>query len=157
MLLQALSEKIVPKSAAKASHLMLANSTVKGRAQYSGNCENSDSSTSAEYTQSSNSTFASMDISACTPKEKEQQKFPIKETRRLIALSHEMLEILNVLDPGHSVNKGRVLKELIVPILKLSQYEWGIGEIDEIEFKARKLHCSKLTKDLLKCYKYESM
>ena len=82
-------------------------------------------------------------------------KFPVKGHQRLIKLCNELLEVLNVLDPGCSVNRGRVLKEMIGPVMKLSQYELDVGEIDEVEFKLRKMYCSKLAKDLIECYKFE--
>ena len=148
MLLQALGAKVAPKFAGKASDLMLANSARRNKKQSSCNYETNHSSTLPEDAQSGNSSFASIHISSCTPEEKVKPKFAVKETQRLITLSNEILEILTVLDPGHSVNKGRVLKELIVPILKLSQYEFDMGEIDEVEFKTRKVYCSKLTKDV---------
>ena len=93
--------------------------------------------------------------SSSEAQEDEEDKFPVKQYQRLIRLCNELLEVLNVLDPGASVNRGRVLKEMIGPVMKLSQHELDVGEIDEVEFKLRKMYCSKLAKDLVECYKYE--
>ena len=87
--------------------------------------------------------------------EDDEEKFPVKQYQKLIRLCNELLEVLNVLDPGASVNRGRVLKEMIGPVMKLSQNELENGEIDEVEFKLRKMYCSKLAKDLVECYKFE--
>ena len=79
----------------------------------------------------------------------------IAKERRLITLCNEILEVLNVLDPGLSPNRGRVLKELISPFMSVSNYELKSETIDEKEFKMRKTFCSKLAKDLVECYKFE--
>ena len=75
--------------------------------------------------------------------------------RRLTSLCNDILEVLNVLDPGVSSNRGRVLKEIIPPIMNISNYELENGIIDQSEWKSRKTYCSKLAKDLVECYKFE--
>lgn len=79
----------------------------------------------------------------------------MRDARRLIELCNELLSVLDVLDPGISVNRGRVIKELIAPIMKLSQCELDCGSIDGVEFKLRKMYCAKLAKDMVECYKFE--
>ena len=115
----------------------------------------SDDDSSSDTSRSSCSSLPSSCETSSPAHEDESPKFPEKETRRLIKLCNELLEILNVLDPGCSVNRGRVLKELIGPVMKLSQHELDSGHIDSVEFKLRKMYCSKLAKDLVECYKYE--
>jgi len=79
----------------------------------------------------------------------------IDKSRRLINLCNEILEVLDVLDPGMSPNRGRILKILISPIMAVSNHELQTQVIDQTEFKLRKMYCSKLAKDLVYCYKYE--
>ena len=116
----------------------------------------SDDESSSDTSRSSCSSLpSSCDTPSSEAHEEEEEKFPVKQYQKLIRLCNELLEVLNVLDPGASVNRGRVLKEMIGPVMKLSQYELDIGEIDEVEFKLRKMYCSKLAKDLVECYKFE--
>ena len=153
MLLRVLSAKTTTKSTTNATPKLELPETLKMRQDKSLPTSDDDSTSSDSASRSSCSSVPSSDTSSSAAEE--SPKFPVKETRRLIKLCNELLEILNVLDPGSSVNRGRVLKELIGPVMKLSQHELDAGEIDSIEFKLRKMYCSKLAKDLVECYKYE--
>ena len=66
-----------------------------------------------------------------------------------------LLQVLDQLEPGMSPNRGRVLKELIAPVMTVSTHELKTNAIDQTEFKLRKMYCSKLAKDLIHCYKFE--
>ena len=153
MLLRVLSAKTTTKSTTNVTTKLELPETLKMRQEKSLPTSDDDSTSSDSASRSSCSSLPSSDTSSLAAEG--SPKFPVKETRRLIKLCNELLEILNVLDPGSSVNRGRVLKELIGPVMKLSQNELDAGEIDSIEFKLRKMYCSKLAKDLVECYKYE--
>jgi len=79
----------------------------------------------------------------------------LSKKRRLIAICNDILEVLDQLEPGMSPNRGRVLKELIAPVMTVSTHELKTNAIDQTEFKLRKMYCSKLAKDLIHCYKFE--
>lgn len=152
VLLRVLSAKLSAKPPAIAKKTELPETTkVREKA-----ITTSDDESSSDTSRSSCSSLpSSCDTSSPTHEKEELPKFPVKEYQRLIKLCNELLEVLNVLDPGCSVNRGRVLKEMIGPVMKLSQYELDIGEIDDVGFKLRKMYCSKLAKDLVECYKFE--
>ena len=157
VLLRVLSEKLSSKSSATTKKLVLPETPKTKEKPIS---TSDDDESSSDTSRSSLSSLpSSCDTSSSTPsslaEEAESPKFPVAEHRRLIRLCNELLEVLNVLDPGCSVNRGRVLKEMIGPVMKLSQHELDVGDIDEVEFKLRKMYCSKLAKDLIECYKYE--
>ena len=157
VLLRVLSEKLSSKSSANTKKLVLPEHPKTKEKPIS---TSDDDESSSDTSRSSLSSLpSSCDTSSSTPsssiEETESPRFPVVEHRRLIRLCNELLEVLNVLDPGCSVNRGRVLKEMIGPVMKLSQHELEVGDIDEVEFKLRKMYCSKLAKDLIECYKYE--
>ena len=154
VLLRVLSAKLTsqPKPTSKKPQLPENPKTVERSIPISDDESSSDTSRSSC---SSLPSSCETPSSSSESQEEEEDKFPVKQYQRLIRLCNELLEVLNVLDPGASVNRGRVLKEMIGPVMKLSQHELDVGEIDEVEFKLRKMYCSKLAKDLVECYKYE--
>ena len=145
-MLRVLSAKLSSKSTAAAKKI---SETLKCRDKA---IPTSDDESSSD---TSRSSCSSLPSSCDTSSPAHEEEFPVKGHQRLIKLCNELLEVLNVLDPGCSVNRGRVLKEMIGPVMKLSQYELDVGEIDDVEFKLRKMYCSKLAKDLVECYKFE--
>ena len=150
-MLRVLSAKLSSKSTAVAKKVEIPE-TLKCRDKA---IPTSDDESSSDTSRSSCSSLPSSCDTSSPNHEEEVPKFPVTAYQRLIKLCNELLEVLNVLDPGCSVNRGRVLKEMIGPVMKLSQYELDLGEIDDVEFKLRKMYCSKLAKDLVECYKFE--
>jgi len=73
----------------------------------------------------------------------------------VVALS--LLSVLDKLDPGASRNRGKVLKDLIKPFMKLAESELNSGVIDEAAFKIRKKMAQQFAKDLITCYKHENV
>lgn len=73
----------------------------------------------------------------------------------VVALS--LLTVLDKLDPGASRNRGKVLKDLIKPFMKLAECELKEGAIDEAGFKIRKKMAQQFAKDLITCYKHENV
>jgi len=73
----------------------------------------------------------------------------------VVALS--LLAVLDKLDPGASRNRGKVLKDLIKPFMKLAECELKDGIIDESDFKIRKKMAQQFAKDLINCYKHENV
>ena len=73
----------------------------------------------------------------------------------MVALS--LLTVLDKLDPGASRNRGKVLKDLIKPFMKLAECELKEGAIDEAGFKIRKKMAQQFAKDLITCYKHENV
>ena len=73
----------------------------------------------------------------------------------VVALS--LLSVLDKLDPGASRNRGKVLKDLIKPFMKLAECELKAGVIDESDFKIRKKMAQQFAKDLINCYKHENV
>ena len=73
----------------------------------------------------------------------------------VVALS--LLTVLDKLDPGASRNRGKVLKDLIKPFMKLAECELKEGAIDEAGFKTRKKMAQQFAKDLITCYKHENV
>ena len=76
---------------------------------------------------------------------------------RVTALALSLLKILDKLDPGASRNRGKILKDLIKPYMKLAEYELSEGIVDEDTFRARKVMAQHFAKDLIQCYKYETL
>ena len=156
MLLRVLSAKLTSQPSATTKKPQLPENPKTGEKSIPISDDESSSDTSRSSCSSLPSSCDTPSSSSSEPQEEdEEDKFPVKQYQRLIRLCNELLEVLNVLDPGASVNRGRVLKEMIGPVMKLSQHELDTGEIDEVEFKLRKMYCSKLAKDLVECYKYE--
>lgn len=75
---------------------------------------------------------------------------------RLTVLSLSLLETLSCLDPGASRNRGKILKDLIKPFMKVAQHKFETGEIDEAAYVARKAVATDFAKDLITCYKFEN-
>ena len=73
----------------------------------------------------------------------------------VVALS--LLTVLDKLDPGASRNRGKVLKDLIKPFMKLAECELKEGAIDEAGFRIRKKMAQQFAKDLITCYKHENV
>jgi hypothetical protein len=73
----------------------------------------------------------------------------------VVALS--LLAVLDKLDPGASRNRGKVLKDVIKPFMKLAECELKEGVIDEAGFKTRKKMAQQFAKDLITCYKHENV
>ena len=73
----------------------------------------------------------------------------------VVALS--LLSVLDKLDPGASRNRGKVLKDLIKPFMKLAECELALGTIDETAFKTCKKMAQQFAKDLITCYQYENI
>lgn len=73
----------------------------------------------------------------------------------IIALCLELLGSLNVLDPGASRNRGKILKELIKPFMFVAEADRKSGILDEKQFAHSKRGCAAFAKDLVLCYKYE--
>ena len=151
-MLRVLSGKLSSKSVTSTKKIELPETLKTKEKTMSGSTLSDDESSSDASSITSSSDTSSPSSSSSMA---ESPKFPLKEYQRLIRLCNELLEVLNVLDPGCSVNRGRVLKELIGPVMKQSQYELDVGQIDSVEFKLRKMYCAKLAKDLVECYKFE--
>ena len=78
-----------------------------------------------------------------------------EDWRRHIELCSDLLATLDVVDPGTSRNRGKILKDLIPPYMKLAEHGLKTGQISKEEFEIRKRACSKFAKDLIQCFKYE--
>ena len=76
---------------------------------------------------------------------------------RLTVVSLSLLSVLDRLDPGSSRNRGKILKDLIKPFMKLAECELKSGKIDQKTFQGRKQTAQQLAKDLISCYKYENV
>ena len=76
---------------------------------------------------------------------------------RLTVVSLSILSVLDRLDPGASRNRGKILKDLIKPFMKLAECEFKAGKIDETAFKLRKTTAQELAKDLITCYRHENV
>ena len=81
----------------------------------------------------------------------------IQDWDKLTALALELLDTLSRLDPGASRNRGKVLKDLIKPFMKLAELELQTQKIDAEAYAKRKNMAKEYAKDLIMCYRYESI
>ena len=80
----------------------------------------------------------------------------IQDWNKLTALALELLDTLSRLDPGASRNRGKVLKDLIKPFMKLAELELQTQKIDAEAYAKRKNMAKEFAKDLIMCYRYEN-
>ena len=80
----------------------------------------------------------------------------IQDWSKLTALALELLDTLSRLDPGASRNRGKVLKDLIKPFMKLAELELQTQKIDAEAYAKRKNMAKEFAKDLIMCYRYEN-
>ena len=85
------------------------------------------------------------------------QSSTIQDWLKLTALAIDLLDTLGNIDPGASRNRGKILKDLIKPFMKIAEFELAEQKIDSETFAKRKNMAKDFAKDLIMCYKYENM
>ena len=85
------------------------------------------------------------------------QSSTIQDWLKLTALALDLLGTLGSIDPGASRNRGKILKDLIKPFMKIAEFELAEQKIDSETFAKRKNMAKDFAKDLIMCYKYENM
>ena len=70
---------------------------------------------------------------------------------RIVELGEEFMEVVLVLEPGYSLNRGRLLRQLHLPRLKLAEFKLKSGEISKQEFKLIAMTSVRDTRITVKC------
>ena len=74
-----------------------------------------------------------------------------KKIERQVRLGTDLLRVVEVLEPGCSLNRGRILRQLHLPTLKLAKIRLKAGEISKGEFLAVTKEAIKNMKEAVKC------
>ena len=77
--------------------------------------------------------------------------FSRETLERQVKLGQELLEIANLLEPGYSLKRGRLLRQLHVPTLHLAKMDLTEKKITMEEFIRRTKIIVKNMKEAVKC------
>ena len=75
----------------------------------------------------------------------------------MVDLCQEMLEIVDILDPGLSKNRSKILKELLPAFMHLMEHQQKNGLIGHPELQEKQLKAKDFARQLVACFKVEKL
>ncbi|XP_059079369.1 uncharacterized protein LOC131877644 isoform X1 [Tigriopus californicus] len=91
-----------------------------------------------------------LDVLSLLPDPEDEAEFR-KKLERQIALGTALLKVVEILEPGFSLSKGRILRQLHVPRITLAKIKFKNTEIDKGEFLKMTAEAIRNMKTAVKC------
>lgn len=91
-----------------------------------------------------------LDVFSLLPDPEDESEFR-KKLEKQVALGSDLLKVVEILEPGFSLSKGRILRQLHVPRITLAKLRFKSTEIDKAEFLKTTAEAIRNMKTAIKC------